>query len=474
MTSPRRKRKTMDNLFEWIKKADSGDAEAQYKVAWHILYEMKIEDSDSEIINRALNYLTAAAINGYCHGLAALVLGDLFYQGRHVRQDFKQAIKWYRTATQKRMPIAYYDLGVCFLLGHGINKDLAKAFDCFFKGAMIGYINNYIMIGDMFKNGEFVELDRKFALKLYQYVYDSETDLFKKNNIWSDAYGIVCLRLGECYLHCIGVNRDIAKANYYFREAKEHSKDAHWKNSESPYLLQLMNDAPYFEDTTIINGNTLDVLESQPLSQKDFIQLVSDNLPDYKLNAFPEKELNELCEANPVITKFGDKHFCEIYQGVKNDDARSMYEMATICYKGDANCSRNTALFDYATYLYHQSLLKGCSDPLEILGLFYYHGGEVVQDYKVALFLYGLSEFPMALGEIGVCYANGKGVEKDYLKAYKFFVKCLLLEPEKGGVTYENMTIIYPHLPCFEYDQIFIEYCLESSKKYKTDDYDNF
>ena len=77
-------------------------------------------------------------------------------------------------------------------------------------------------------------------------------------------------------------------------------------------------------------------------------------------------------------------------------------------------------------------------------------------------------------GEIGVCYANGKGVRQDYLKAYKYFSKCLLLEPERGGLTYENMTIIYPKLPCFEQDKDFIDYCIDAAEKYDRGKYEFF
>ena len=80
----------------------------------------------------------------------------------------------------------------------------------------------------------------------------------------------------------------------------------------------------------------------------------------------------------------------------------------------------------------------------------------------------------MAFGEIGVCYANGKGVERNYLTAYFYFTKCLLLDSKRAGETYENLTIIYPHLECFEQDQIFIDYCHRASKKYASSDYDNF
>ena len=191
----------MVNLLELINKAESGDPEAQYQAAYHILNEIALEENDKEIIKRAVDYYRKAAMNGYSQGLAALELGDLYYRGRYVVQDYRQAVMWYRTSTRKLHPIGYYCLGRCFYSGNGVKQDYAKAFDSFLKGALTRYINNYIMLGDMFKKGLFVERDHKFAAKLYQHVLDSEKELYEKNRIFSDAYGQVCLRLGECFLH---------------------------------------------------------------------------------------------------------------------------------------------------------------------------------------------------------------------------------------------------------------------------------
>ena len=233
----------IDNLYEILNNADSGDLEAQYMAARYILYELELAKSDQDIIDRAIKYLRNAAMNGYFHGIAAQELGSLYYNGHHVAQDYIQAIIW---------------------------------------------------------------------------------------------------------------------------------------------------------------------------------------------------------------------------------------QMAIICYQGDKNILKNPALHDYAMYLFHQSLLAGCSDPLEILGLCYYHGDAVKQSYETALFLYRFSEQPMAYGEIGVCYANGHGVEKDDLMAYQYFVKCLLFDSKRAGEIYKNLAIIYPQLDCFEKDQVFLDYCQEASVKYASDQNDTF
>lgn len=183
-----------DNLYELIKKADGGDAEAQYNAAYHILYDMELGENDAEIIGRAISFLRNSAMSGYCQGLAALELGDLYYHGKRIAKDYKQAVMWYRTAAQKRHPIAYYRLGNCYCYGYGVIEDYAKAFVYFNKGAE-GYINNFIRLADMYWNGQYVPQDKNFALTLYRYVYDEEIKFYEKHEMFSNAHGEVLKRL---------------------------------------------------------------------------------------------------------------------------------------------------------------------------------------------------------------------------------------------------------------------------------------
>jgi len=142
-----------------------------------------------------------------------------------------------------------------------------------------------------------------------------------------------------------------------------------------------------------------------------------------------------------------------------------MYCMAKFCLDGDESHPINPELSDYGSYLYHKSLLAGCYCPLTRLGYCYQHGVGVKKDYAAAILLYSLSNRPHALGNIGVCHANGQGVRKNAKNAYRFFVKALLLEPDRGGVLYDNMTVVYRRLKSLERDTPFMEYCKKVGKK---------
>jgi TPR repeat protein len=318
----------LDNVPEWVERADKGDPEAQYHTAHYMLHNIELGEHDAEIVKRAIDYLRSSAMSGYFHGIAATELGELYFAGKHVPQDFAKAVMWYRNAAQNQNPIGYYHLGKCFSRGYGIKQDYAKAFDAFFKGAMINYAKSTIMLGDMIKDGLFGKPDPQYAVRLYRYAFNDAVSIYEENKFWSDTYWYAGVRLGECYLRGHGVPKNIKEANRYFAEAKKHD-DEYWRNREKPALIDLMYAAPYpaDEETTAVDA--------------------------------------EIGAASFLDTEF-----------------------------------------------------------------------------------------------------SAESIPSDNLEAYFFIVKYLLLNRKKSGEPYKRLSELYPQLPCFESDPLFVEFCHRASKKY--------
>jgi len=279
-----------DKLYEKIKKADSGDLEAQYMVACHIFDEMDQGERDEGLIERALDYLNNVAINGGHYGLAAAKLGDLFFKGRHVPQDYKKAVVWFRTAIQANVPHTYYKLGECFYYGLGMEQNFAKAFDSFMKGT-IGADMNQIMLGDMYRKGEFVECDEAVAFEVYKRAFDDASNAFKDAFLLSNAHGLLALRLGECYLHGKGVKCEVCEANKYFEQARMHYEGPYWSKpfdfeTETLRLIELMQGAPYPEEeveATVCNDN--DPNGSSPV-ESNIVDLTNGDISKYSTEDF--------------------------------------------------------------------------------------------------------------------------------------------------------------------------------------------
>ena len=61
-------------------------------------------------------------------GASQYTLGEMYYAGQGVAQDYGEAVKWYERAAEQGIPAAQLDLGVACALGRGVPRDLQKAY----------------------------------------------------------------------------------------------------------------------------------------------------------------------------------------------------------------------------------------------------------------------------------------------------------------------------------------------------------
>ena len=57
-------------------------------------------------------------------------LGLFYYEGRGVKQDYKEAVKWFKKAGNSG---AKYYLGLCYYNGHGVSVDKEEAWRCWYE-----------------------------------------------------------------------------------------------------------------------------------------------------------------------------------------------------------------------------------------------------------------------------------------------------------------------------------------------------
>ena len=63
-------------------------------------------------------------------------LGDCYYYGQGVPQDYKEAVKWYRKSETRQ---SQYKLGQCYEHGNGVTKDEKEAVKWYTKAAEQNY-----------------------------------------------------------------------------------------------------------------------------------------------------------------------------------------------------------------------------------------------------------------------------------------------------------------------------------------------
>ena len=90
-----------------------------------------------------------AAVQG--HSEAQLDLGGLFYDGHGVKKDLDKAFEWYNKSANQENSNGQYCVGLCYYYGMGVTKDTSKA-----KEMMeISAKNGFQMAVDFLKNNTF-------------------------------------------------------------------------------------------------------------------------------------------------------------------------------------------------------------------------------------------------------------------------------------------------------------------------------
>ena len=74
----------------------------------------------------AARELKGLAIQG--DAIAQTLLGDMYYKGWGVPQDYKLALEWYLKAAEKGDANAQYNLGLMYYNGSGVKQDLIQAY----------------------------------------------------------------------------------------------------------------------------------------------------------------------------------------------------------------------------------------------------------------------------------------------------------------------------------------------------------
>lgn len=121
-------------------------------------------------------FFRMAAKRGYRIG--QIFLGSAYYEGRFgVSQDYAQAVEWFQKAAEQGEIHAQYNLGMCYLRGHGVPQDL-----------VLGYVwlNCSIELGENDRAPEiFKEMPNELSLDAIKEVHAKTAEIMarlKANN----------------------------------------------------------------------------------------------------------------------------------------------------------------------------------------------------------------------------------------------------------------------------------------------------
>ena len=111
---------------------------------------------------QALMHFRPLAAQG--HTQAQNLLGWMYYSGKGVTKDDKEAVKWFRKAAKQGNPHSLYNLGKMYRDGKGVLQDLVMAYVLFNVAVTNG--NNYVRNKRDEVHAKLTAPERKLALKL--------------------------------------------------------------------------------------------------------------------------------------------------------------------------------------------------------------------------------------------------------------------------------------------------------------------
>lgn len=164
-------------------------AQSLYQEAYNILME-RVSDNDY---------------------VAQFSLGTLYEKGCPligILEDKKEAFHWYEKAAEQEYSLAMTNLGVCYLYGWGVEKNLQLAFHWFSKAAEKGDLPAIFYLGRHYYNGDYVTRDYKKA-----------AEFFEKAAFLGDV--VSQYRIGCLYKYGLGVPQDYKQAVSWLKKVCE-------------------------------------------------------------------------------------------------------------------------------------------------------------------------------------------------------------------------------------------------------------
>jgi len=119
--------------------------------------EISAADSCAE-----LDRFRAAAARGNAEAIG--VVGNAYYHGVCVEQDYMEALRLYHKAAEKGNALAQADLGLMYMTGQGAEQNYRTAFKWFHEAAENGLADAQVIVGRMYFKG--IGVDQNFETGL--------------------------------------------------------------------------------------------------------------------------------------------------------------------------------------------------------------------------------------------------------------------------------------------------------------------
>lgn len=163
-------------------RAENGDGQAQYVLAWCYENGEGLAKDDAE----SLRWLLKSAAQNYVS--AQFCMGVFHALGKGVAKDEVEAVRWYRKAAEQNHANAQFNLGVCYASGQGVAKNETEAVKWYRRAADQNFAEAQFRLATFYANGDIVPKDESEAMNWYRKA--AEQDLVSAQY----ELGILCMR----------------------------------------------------------------------------------------------------------------------------------------------------------------------------------------------------------------------------------------------------------------------------------------
>lgn len=151
-------KKENEKLLRWLEVSGyiQNNSFAAYNYGWYLLRNGEE--------NKGVEQLEYASESG--NSYASMVLGDAYYNGKYIGQNFDKALNYYLLSTRQRNPISAYKAGKMLSVGFGgVEKNIEIANDLFLYSSSKGYPKaQYELALNIYKNKNEDNYTKMFTL----------------------------------------------------------------------------------------------------------------------------------------------------------------------------------------------------------------------------------------------------------------------------------------------------------------------
>lgn len=332
---------------------------------------------------------------------ACFNLGERFFYGRGVKQDYAKAVKWYTLSSDRGDCSSQKKLADCYYLGQGTDRNLAMAAKYYELAAEQGdYDSQKALIRCYTIGGTGFPTDRTKA-RYFSDRYGISASAGTSDGLMKNAQNgdsEAQFKLGNMYLRGVGIEQDYEKAIYWLKLAAQQGHSAAQYNVACCYL----------------SGTGV------PKDKITAVMMLGEAAKNGDLDAL--NNLAGCCMRGDGTAK--DQSLAANYyrQAAEQGHAKAQYNYGECLFNG-FGVSRDHA---EAVNWYRQAAEQGDPDGQYSYGWCLLNGAGVAPDpvtAKEMLELAAEQHHTAAAKELGYCYTNGTGTFKNFAIAAKYFTK---------------------------------------------------